>query len=150
MKITAGQIADWAATSEARGELPRLIRKLLHAAGTLTQASIPAGDAITLPGLDGKIFNETGNAWVPKGCSVWEVSLSEAMSRKKSKRRLRQWFLDEDKKKGIAYRNVKKSVYVAVSARKWSKKNDWLEEKNKKGEWREVSRIRCRRYGAVA
>ena len=135
MKITAKQIADWAATSEARGELPRLIRKLLHAAGTLTQASMPAGDSITLPGLDGKFFNETGNAWVPKGLSVWEVSCRGDVTRKANEDYTNS--LDENKKK-VSPTDRKKSVYVAVTTRKWSKKGDWLEEKNKNGDWCEV------------
>ncbi|MCY4384289.1 MAG: hypothetical protein OXE44_14185 [Nitrospinae bacterium] len=135
MKITAKQIADWAATGEARGELPRLIRKLLHAAGTLTQASMPAGDSVTLPGLDGKIFNDTDNAWVPKGFSVWEVSCRGDVTKKANVDYADG--LDEDKKK-VSPAERKKSVYVAVTARKWSKKDDWLEEKNQKDEWREV------------
>lgn len=135
MKITAKQIADWAATNEARGELPRLIRKLLHAAGTPTQASMPAGDSVTLPGLDGKFFNETGNAWVPKGFSVWEVSCRGDVTKKAN-----EDYADglDEKKKKVSSTERKKSVYVSVTARKWSKKNNWLEKKNKNGDWREV------------
>ena len=135
MKITARQIADWAASSVARGELPRLIRKLLHAAGKLTQASMPAGDSVTLPGFDGKIFNETGNAWVPKGLSVWEVSCRGDVTKKANEDYANG--LDEEKKK-VSPKERKKSVYVAVTARKWGKKNDWLEKKKNTGDWREV------------
>ena len=131
MQITAKQIADWADTSEARGELPRLIRKLLHATGTITQASIPAGDSVTQPGFDGEVFSETGNAWVPKGRSVWEMSCRNDVAKK----------ADQDYDKRVSQASSaerEKLVYVSVTARRWANKQNWLEEKVAKGDWCDV------------
>ena len=135
MKITAGQIADWAATSEARGELPRLIRKLFHATGTITQASVPAGDSVTQSGFDGEVFSDTGNAWVPAGHSVWEMSCRGDVTQKANEDYANG--LDEQRRK-VSLPGRSERTYVAVTARKWSQKKKWIRGKNKNGDWREV------------
>ena len=131
MQITAKQIADWADTSKARGELPRLIRKLLHTTGKITEASIPAGDSVTQPGFDGEIFSETGNAWVPVGRSFWEMSCRTDVRKKANE--------DYDKRVSQASSAERERlVYVSVTARRWANKQNWLEEKVAKGDWRGV------------
>jgi hypothetical protein len=74
MQITATQIAKWAGTKEAQGSLRRLVRKVVHAAGTPTQVAFPAGDSTSLPGWDGELASEYNSPWVPKGKSFWEFS----------------------------------------------------------------------------
>ena len=53
MRITATRIAQWAKTARARLSLPRLVRNLVHTAGTPVEAAFPAGDSTGLPGWDG-------------------------------------------------------------------------------------------------
>src|SRR3546814_5460896 len=72
--ISATELAHWAGTTPAQSELPRLVRRLVHAAASLTQISFPAGDSVTSPGFDGELHSHEGNAWVPAGFSVWELS----------------------------------------------------------------------------
>lgn len=72
--VNATQIARWAGTTPAQADLPRLIRRLIHGAVTTTELAMPAGDSVTLPGFDGELYSEHGNAWVPAGHSCWELS----------------------------------------------------------------------------
>ena len=131
MKITARQIADWADTSEARGELPRLIRKLIHTTGKITEASIPAGDSVTQPGFDGEVFSETGNAWVPVDRSFWEMSCRNDVGTKANE--------DYDKRVSeVSPAERAELVYIAVTARRWANKQKWLEGKAVKRDWRGV------------
>ncbi len=74
MKITARQIAEWSKTVEARGALPRLIRRLVHSAGMHVKASFPAGESTDLPGWDGELATKRGTPWIPRGKSFWEFS----------------------------------------------------------------------------
>ena len=87
MRITATKIAEWAKTARARLSLPRLVRKLLHTAGTPLGAAFPAGDSTGLPGWDGELLSEEGSPWIPKGKSFWEFSL-RSEGNHKSQRRL--------------------------------------------------------------
>lgn len=74
MHITATQIDEWAKTKTAQAALPRLIRRLIHAGASVAGASFPAGDSTGLPGWDGELDALTGNSWIPKGKSFWELS----------------------------------------------------------------------------
>lgn len=72
--ISATQLARWAGTTPAQAELPRLVGRLVHAAASPTQISFPAGDPVALPGFDGELHSDDGNAWIPAGFSCWELS----------------------------------------------------------------------------
>jgi hypothetical protein len=131
MRITATQIAEWAKTKEAQSSLPRLVRRLVHAAGTPTQVAFPAGDSTDLPGWDGELASEHDSPWVPKGKSFWEFSCEAPVTRKANgdyKKRTRQP-LNEVRTN---------STFVFVSARRWSQKARWLEEKRAAREWVEI------------
>ena len=131
MRITATQIAEWAETKEAQGSLPRLVRRLVHAAGTPTQVAFPAGDSTSLPGWDGELASEHDSPWVPKGKSFWEFSCEAPVTRKANR--------DYDKRTRQTLNEVHtNSTFVFVSARRWSQKARWLEGKRAAGEWVEV------------
>ena len=53
MHITAKQIKNWAATREAQGALPRLVRRLIHITGDLVFVTFPSGDSINQASWDG-------------------------------------------------------------------------------------------------
>jgi hypothetical protein len=132
MKITATQIADWAATTEARAGLPRLIRQLIHAAGVPTYADFPAGASVNLPGWDGKLrVDKHVNSWIPTGESFWELSCEEREVRKASQ--------DYDKRTKETPDSVRMTAtLVIVSARKWSGRDQWLKKKRAAGDWSEI------------
>jgi hypothetical protein len=128
MRITATQIAEWAKTKEAQGSLPRLVRRLVHAAGTPTQVAFPAGDSTSLPGWDGELSSEHDSPWVPKGKSFWEFSCEAPVTRKANS--------DYDKRTRQPLKEVHTgSTFVFVSARRWSQKAQWLERKRAAREW---------------
>ncbi len=69
MRVTASHIVDWANThaKEAQNDLPRLVRRLCFLTGSTRQLAFPAGDSTYVPGWDGRLFGDQGNAWVPMG-----------------------------------------------------------------------------------
>src|SRR5206468_6012414 len=124
MRITATKIAQWAKTARARLSLPRLVRKLVHTAGTPLGAAFPAGDSTGLPGWDGELLSEDGSPWIPKGKSFWEFSCEAQVTKKANEdynRRTKQ----------IKSKIRKKSTFVVLTARRWSEKSRWLNAKRK-------------------
>jgi len=131
VKITAKDIARWAELREAQGSLPRLVRRLAMQSGTITQLAFPAGASVSLPGWDGEILSSDGDAWVPKGKSCWELSV-EANPTPKANR-------DYDKRTNETPETVRRStILVIVTARRWSKKNAWRDEKLALCEWHSI------------
>lgn len=131
MKITAAQIARWAETTEARSSLPRLVRKLIHLVATPIQINFPAGDSISLSGWDGEIECESGNSWVPKGHSYWEVSCENHPGEKATR--------DYTKRTNNTPDTIRSNkTLVIVTARKWPKKKEWIKEKIKLGQWAKI------------
>jgi len=71
----------WAATVPARTEFPRLIRRLvLETAPDAVQLGFPAGSGVSAGGWDGSVRTIMGNAFVPVGLSVWELSVMEGVT----------------------------------------------------------------------
>ena len=76
-KITAKELTNWADNRVSQGDLPELIRRLIHStipSSKILRIVFPAGNSIGLPGWDGVLETSVGNAWVPKGESRWELS----------------------------------------------------------------------------
>lgn len=129
--ISSNNIANWATTRDAQGELPTLIRRLIGRVASLTAISMPAGSSVSVGGFDGEIQALEGNAFVPKGQSVWELSVEGNPKRKADR--------DYKKRKEKVSEVIRKNTtYVAVTARKWGKRGVWAKEKNAAGEWKDV------------
>jgi len=68
---------------------------------------------------------------VPQGRSCWELSV-EANPTSKANR-------DYDKRTRETPADIRaRTTLVAVTARRWTKKNAWCEEKTDRGEWNSV------------
>jgi hypothetical protein len=131
MQITATRIAEWAKTREAQASFPRLVRRLVHATGTVAQVAFPAGDSTSLPGWDGELVSEHGSSWVPKGKSFWELSCEAGVTRKANR--------DYEKRTRETPETIRTgATLVIVSARRWSGKARWLAAKRDAGGWAEV------------
>ena len=132
MQVTATQIANWARTTEARSALPRLVRRLIHAAGIPTYADFPAGDSVNLPGWDGKLtISEHVSPWIPMGETFWEFSCEESETSKANR--------DYSKRTKETPDPVRKAAtLVIISARRWHQKKRWLEKKQAAGEWNAI------------
>ena len=76
-KITANKLMSWANRRVSQGELPELIRRLIHStipSSRISHADFPADDSIARPDWDGVLETSVDNPWVPKDGSRWELS----------------------------------------------------------------------------
>lgn len=129
--ITATQVAEWAKSATAQRELPRLIRRLMHAQSATTKIAMPAGDSVSLPGFDGELFCAVEGPWVPKGHSCWELSCQESVTTKANS--------DFEKRTERTPQEARRErTYVAVTARRWPSKTKWAARKHGRGEWQNV------------
>lgn len=131
MRITATQINDWAKSIEARGSLPKLVRRLIHSVGSPLKASFPAGDSTNMSGWDGELEMESGNAWVPNESSFWEFSCNVNVSTKANS--------DYNKRTKETPKETRlTSTFLFVTARRWGTKTRWAQLKNERNEWGNV------------
>lgn len=133
MRVTASHIVDWANTKakEAQRALPRLVRRLCFDGGTPRQISFPAGDSTYVPGWDGVLFSERGNAWVPVGESRWEIGCDQNQTTK----------ANEDYRKRLEQTSAEErlaATFVFVTPRRWTTKSRWIGKQRRKGEWADV------------
>lgn len=133
MRVTASHIVDWANTKakEAQTTLPRLVRRLCFDVETTRQLSFPAGDSTYVPGWDGVLFTERGNAWVPVGASRWEIGCDQNTSAKANKE-----YRKRTDQTSAEVRSA--STFVFVTPRRWTEKSHWIAEQLHKGEWEDV------------
>ena len=131
MKIKASQIVEWSKTKEAQSELPRLIRRLVNRCSTITAISFPSGDSVSQSGWDGEVSTDVGNAWVPKGKSVWELSCQQTATVKANS--------DYTKRTKATPKSIRqKTAYVAVSAAKWTQSKTWVKDRSQLKEWKSI------------
>ncbi len=133
MHITASQIVDWANTKakDAQANLPRLIRRLCFEAATTRKISFPAGDSTYVPGWDGVLVRERGDAWVPEGTSYWEIGCNQVPTTK----------ANEDYQKRLGQTTVEErssATFVFVTPRRWSAKAEWISLQRTQKEWADV------------
>ncbi|WP_313049278.1 hypothetical protein [Pseudomonas soli] len=130
MRVTSSHIVNWVSTQakEAQTDLPRWVRRLCFDPQTTRQLSFPAGDSTYVPGWDGTLFSERGNAWVPSGASRWEIGCDQNVLGKANgdyQKRTEQ----------ISEAERSACTFVFVTPRRWVKKLDWVAEQCSKGEW---------------
>lgn len=129
---TAADLIAWANRLEAETQLPRLVRRLIHAtAGGISHIGFPADESTRGPGYDGVLVAAQGGAHVPIGPSVWELSTRGDVKAKATE--------DYDKRvenpRGVVPRET---AYVSVTLRGWTSKDEWARERNGQQTWREV------------
>lgn len=133
MHITASHIVEWVNTKakEAQTNLPRLIRRLCFEPAATWQLSFPAGDSTYVPGWDGVLCRERGDAWAPPGTSYWEIGCDQATTTKANgdyQKRLIQTCIEDRAS----------STFVFVTPRRWHQKADWISTQCAKGDWADV------------
>ena len=113
---------------------PHVIRQLVWATVDrhhITKVDFPAYESVQRPGFDGEVICEHGNAWVPTGRSVWELSVDGKKSSK----------ADGDFEKrteGTPKEEREQTTYVCLTARHWQKKAEWMREREKSKAWKAV------------
>lgn len=130
--VKAIDLVYWAGRLDARGRLPLLLRRLIHATtDQIQRIGFPAEEGVQTPGYDGFLIVEKGNSFVPSGCSVWEMGVDKDIKGKADG--------DYEKRRNDPL-DVDPALtsFVFVTPRHWSKKTDWIKEKKKDGFWRDV------------
>src|SRR5689334_12550981 len=80
---TATDLTRWANLQPARYKLPLVVRRLIHATvERVERIGFPADEGVQLGGWDGIVVVEIGNAFVPNGCSVWELGVNREVKGK--------------------------------------------------------------------
>ena len=131
MRITARQIDSSASGKDAQAAFPRLVRRLIHATGCATEASVPAGDSTSQPGWDGELVSTSETPWVPKGRSFLEMSCDARPTAKANGD-----YEKRTKKTPKAIRRI--STFVLITGHRWPQKATWRDKRRKEGSWRAV------------
>ncbi len=129
--ISAKEISQWANVHNAQSQFPTLVRRAIGKVGSITSLTMPAGASVNVGGFDGEVFAENGNAWVPTGKSYWELSVNS-----KPKNKAQEDY--QKRTKETSEKERSNSTYIAVTARKWDKRADWVNHKKSTGEWADV------------
>lgn len=130
--VTARSICDWADNLGARATLPQVVRRLVLATATgIDRIDFPALDSSQRPGFDGVIECAAGNAWVPTGRSIWELSTQKDVLRKADGDFCKRTQETSREEQG-------RTVYIFLTPRRFSQKNDWGKQKAIATSWREV------------
>ncbi|MBB3124552.1 hypothetical protein FHS04_002075 [Mesoflavibacter sabulilitoris] len=130
--VTRDNIESWADTTFSKAALPYLISRLVRATTPAsTKANLPSGSATYIGGWDGIVNCESETAYVPKGTSLWEFGTNSDIKGKADS--------DYNKRKcnPIGF-TPKDSVFVFVTPRLWSKKDEWVKEKKAENHWKDV------------
>ena len=132
--VNTMSIRRWAETTNSRAMLPHVIRQLVWATVDrycISKVDFPAYESVQRPGFDGEVICDAGNAWVPTGRSVWELSVDGKNSSKADR--------DFDKRTSKTPKEERdQTTYVCLTARHWQKKAEWVREREKTKAWKAV------------
>lgn len=125
-------LASWADRLVSKGEFPRLVRQLiLETVPDVSWLGMPAGDGVAAGGWDGSVRTVKGNAWVPAGYSVWELSVDRSPGVK----------ADDDYRKRSSTPDgtpLAETTYVEAILRPWTARHSWATGKAAIGTWKGV------------
>lgn len=130
--ITRNNLQNWADTTFSKSSLPYVISRLIRATSPkTTRANIPWGSATYIGGWDGIVTCESITAYVPEGISLWEFGTNSDIKGKAD--------ADYEKRKDepLGF-EPKECVFIFVTPRLWTKKDDWIAEKKAENHWKDV------------
>lgn len=128
-RVDSSQLKQWADRVSARTELPRLVRRLILETGRdVVQLGFPAGEGVSAGGWDGSVRAHASTPFIPKGLSVWELSVNKSPGRKANEDYAKRTTTPDGSPSGDA-------TYVAVSLRPWTKRAEWAQENLKDKRW---------------
>lgn len=126
--IGRDDLAEAASRSSFAHIFPILIRRLIHeTAGGISKLEMPGESGTSVGGFDGEVICERGNAWVPAGESVWELSIANSANRKANS--------DFAKRLLQARPDV---TYVQAILSVWQGAGTWAATKSRSAQWSEV------------
>lgn len=117
----------------AAGEFPRLIRRLVwETVPDAVQLGFPAGSGTSAGDWDGSVRTVTGNAMVPAGLSVWELSVMTSGIEAKADG-------DYDKRTSTPDGSpTAEAEYIEAILRPWRDRRKWATGKNGDRRWKNV------------
>jgi hypothetical protein len=117
----------------AAGEFPRLIRRLVwETAPDTVQMGFPAGSGTSAGDWDGSVRTVKGNAKVPAGLSVWELSVEKSGITAKANS-------DYDKRACTPDGSpTTEAEYIEAILRPWPNRRTWAAGKNGDRRWKNV------------
>lgn len=125
------EIEIWGKKFDAKGNLPKLIAKLIREnTPKSTVLQVPSGSAVNMSGWDGIVKCEEDSGYVPQGISLWEIGANGNSSKANSDY--------ENRKKDSLGFNKKEATYVFVTTAVWANKNEWVANKEKEGVWKSI------------
>ena len=124
----------WADLPDAHHRFPELIRRLVFATGcNPSRLDFPSGSSVRLPGWDGLVDVEEGNAWVPTGASAWELSCEN--NRSLTGKAKSDYEKRTEEPLGV---DIATTTFVFATPRKWTGKRRWIRERREEGRWSNV------------
>jgi len=128
----AKDLEFWAKRIDARSFLPKLIRRLIFAtAEQIVRLHFRADEGVQSGGWDGIAEVQGGNAFIPQGISVFELS-----TRSDIKRKAGEDYAKRTKNSlGFSQRNI---TFIFITPRRWAEKEKWVQEKRGEGKWKDV------------
>ena len=132
----AAELDRWSDLPDAPHRLPELIRRLVAATRPMARFDIPSGSSVRLPGWDGLVDVEEGNAWIPSGVSAWEFSCEQRST-------LTGKATADYKKRTKCPLGVDKSktTFVFATSRRWPGRRKWVRERREDGDWFDVQAL---------
>lgn len=131
--VSAEDLSDWANRTDGAVSLPTLLAYLIRAThGPAVQLRFPADEGVRYPGWDGLTTTEAGSTYVPRGSAGWEIGAQRTNISQKA---------NEDYQKRTAEPaplDPADAVYIFVTPRHWPKKEEWAQDRQNEGLWREV------------
>ena len=129
---TTTDLVAWADRYDARGGLPRLVRRLVLASDAgIRQVTFRVDEGVDLGGWDGTTLADRADAFVPDGSTGWELTV-----RADTKRKADQGCAD--RLRNPAGLVPAQSTFVFVTLRRWRDKAEWASAQLAEGKWRDV------------
>ncbi len=130
--IDTANLRSWASRRDCQDQLPLLVRKLIRAtSSSIKKISFPAGENVLIGGWDGILEVSEETDYLTLGTSLWEFGTASDIKGKADG--------DYEKRKGNALGfNPADATYIFVTPRLWTKKDEWIAEKNLELFWKEV------------
>ncbi len=131
--VSAQDLSGWADRIDGAVSLPTLIANLVRAGcGSGAKLRFPSDEGVRHRGWDGVTDVAKGDAYVPAGCTGWELS---AQRRDVGGKATRDY---EKRTAAPSPIDPGASAYIVVTLRHWPEKDAWAESRRAAGPWREV------------
>lgn len=133
------RLREWAGTRDAQHDLPKLVRRLVHATAKNPKTITFRSEAgVQLGGWDGIVVADGGDPRVPEGPSGWELSCADDHPRKPQNDY-------ESRTDDPAPLERDEATFVYLTPRQWAGKNTdedggggWVGARRDEDRWRQV------------